>query len=689
MTFDGERQGIVYPSTVHPYPDPAGNTAGSGVGDNSIRGIRTFDQYANAEFDEGAIGAYKAKSLTDRSIFDFYNNLLEGPNKREWNNFEAVSAALAQTFMDSTLGIKLEYDWQKADWGYANFLSGDAAIITVDTNHTLLDGSPNPHVGRPLTISGGGSAGFGLQERSRETMRATGFYEFDFADVVSEESGLASMLGRHVFTGLYAEQDVLSNVRRGSRFFLSENYPAVRKNPDGTPTAYGQASRDAIFYNYFGPSMAGLSSPAGLEIAGIKDVVTPGDTNIRVWNNVLNAWEDVPLVLVNNDNLGYYHKQYRVGEENANETDSTALVWQAYLFDGNLVPMFGYRKDTDVARSAGPPQSIFGVAQTNDPEWRLPRTATDLNDDQRTWNKVSGTSRTWSVVAHMPQAWRDRLPGKFGLSVFYNESENFQPDASRRDVRGNPVSAPSGETEDYGVAVSLFDDRLTLRWNHYKTIVNDANVAATLGGGRYLIGAVEAWGQQAAVKFRESIEPGGPMNWPAEPPNKIPYGITSDGYQLTWRPPGPSEPFEVRDEADQIIGYTYPQEVIDETFAREKASIDAWFATQVPSDFASYWSMTDYASGGSSWAEPSSLVVTGDTISKGDEFELFANPVPGLDIAMAASKTSAQRTNLASTYVEWIEQRWAEFQGPAGDMRLWGPDDDGTLAGDTHTGETA
>jgi hypothetical protein len=53
-----------------------------------------------------------------------------------------------------------------------------------------------------------------------------------------------------------------------------------------------------------------------------------------------------------------------------------------------------------------------------------------------------------------------------------------------------------------------------------------------------------------------------------------------------------------------------------------------------------------------------------------------------------ASKTSATRTNLAEPYVGWITKRWAEFQGPAGDMRLWSTEDDGAV-NPGHTGETA
>lgn len=676
--FEGGSQGISYAAQVHQWPNPNGGTDGSGVGNNTLRGIRTYDGYGNAEFPEGAIGAYKAKSLTDRTIFDFYNHLLEGPNKHEFNDFDAYNIALSQTFLNNRVGFELTYDRQDALWGYRNFLSGDGSVITVDTMSVLADGSANPNVGRPMTISGGGSAGFFWQNRIRASKRVTGFGELNFGDFMNRESTLAKILGRHVFTGLWSEQNNRSESRNGPRFFLSEAYPAVKRGNGTDPDSLGQASRDNIFYNYLGGSLLNASSASGINLIGIKDMVSPqGSSLIRVWNNEVNEWQNVPLIVSNNDLQSDTAKQYKDGLRTRDVVESKAFVWQGYLFEGNLVPMVGWRKDTDVFRSAGTPVVTRGVADVNDPNWRLPSDENDLNNGQRKWNRVTGNSKTWSIVGHLPRFLTERLPGQLGFSVFYNESENFQPDAGRRDIFGEPVGSPSGETTDYGFAISAFDEKIRFKVNRYKTTVYNANVAGEIGG-QYLIGAVEAWGQQAAYHFRNSAAPGGPLNWPA---NTL-YGISSDGNQVTWRPSGPLQ-------GDAETGFTYSQAVIDETWARESASIEAWYATQVPQNFQDAWALNNYdGPAGQTNFGFSGLTVTGDTVSQGTEFELVATPVRGLDISINASKTSARRTNLAKTYVDWITKRWTDFQGPAGDMRLWGGDDDFS-ADSTHGGETA
>jgi hypothetical protein len=678
--FDGGSQGISYPAqVVGSYPIANGGTVGSGIGNNTLRGIRTYDAYANATFPAGAIGAYKAKSLTDSSIFDFYNNLLEGPNKREFNDFKAVNLTLSQTFFNDKLGFELAYDRQDAKWGYANFLSGDGAVITVDMMAVLANGTPNPNVGRPMTISGGGSAGLFWQDRTREAKRVTGFGELNFAEFMDRESKLTKILGRHVFTALYTTQQNDSERRNGPRFFLDESYAAV-KGGLGTPDSLGQASRDDIFYNYFGGSLLGATSARGIGLTGVKNNVAPQNSTINVWNNQTNQWQNIPLIIRNNDLQSDDAKAYTNGVRSRSTVDSSALVWQGYLFGGNLVPMVGWRQDEEVFQDAGLPTSIRGVAQVNDPNWRLPGGANDIatltNPTQRFYNTSKDSIRSWGVVGHAPRSVMQRLPGGLGFSAFFNESQNFKPDAGRRDIFGSPVASPTGETKDYGIAVSALNDKITLRVTRYESTNSNANVAGEIGG-QYLIGAVEGWGQQAAEKFRTSIAPTGATNWPAD----TVFGISSSGQKVTWKPAGPTQ---------GVSGaYTYSQAVLDATYAREKASIDAWYATQVPANFQNMWGLTNYATGGGSINfAPSGLTVTGDTASKGTEFELLAKPIKGLDISLNASKTSARRMNLAKSYTDWILKRQKEFEGPAGDMRLWGADDDFS-ADSAHGGETA
>jgi outer membrane receptor protein involved in Fe transport len=662
-TFSGGAQGFSYPAKAQPWPDPAVAVPAGVVGrnDNPTKGINTYNNYAGrAGLPFAGINAYKARSLTDSSIFNFYDNLLEGPNKHEWNDFTAANASVAQTFLGNLFGYEFAYDTQDATWGYENFLSGDASVITVDVMSHLLDGSPNPNVGRPFTISGGGDTGGFWASSQRETLRLTTFAEIDFTKMLEDDSVIAKIFGRNVFTGLLSRQSQDFESRNYNRYYLADSF--APNKPQGS---VGQASRDNHLYVYLGESLAGASSASDAKLVGIKSVIEPSNSTINVYNNQTGRFEEISLDIHNNDNASNRDKTYRLARKYEDVTESAAFVWQGYWLGNTLIPMVGVRKDKNMFSDAGNPPGAGGLINPFAPSWKLPDESTD----------VEGISRTYSVVAHLPNFVREMLPGQMDISPFYNESENFQPDSSRRDILGDQVPNPQGETQEYGVTLTMLNDKVSLKWTHYETTVSNATLDQNGIGGQYLIGAVEAWGQRAAYKFKN--EPG---IWPAS----TIYGTASDGTPVTWRPAGPV----VQDAAGN---YAYTQDVIDATNARMQASLNAWFATQVPAGMQDAWALTNYGSASYDAATnfgASGLVVTGSTISEGDEFEVYANLKPGWDLSFNAAKTTAQRTNLAKPYVDWITKRWTEFQGPAGDMRLWGGDDDWQDA-PGHTGESA
>lgn len=668
--FNGGQPTLAYPVSIKQWPGTA-PIPGSII-DNGIRGIRPYDAYAGAAgLPFQAVGPYKAKSLTDPTIYNFFTNLLEGPNKHEFNDFDAVNVTFSQTFFNDKLGFELAYDRQNSRSGYQNFISTEATMLTVDIMKTLPTGDANPNVGRPMFIGGGGGSGGGWDERTRDVRRATAFAEFNFADYFGKDSAVTRIFGRNTLTGLLTRQKNDDFNTYYSRYNLGDSFL-----PYAAGGSIGQSTRDSMFALYLGAPLTG-GTASGAHIGGLKNTVeVPSTFPITLYNNVTNAWQSVPMEITNNDVVSDRAKSYRGARKNLDIVDTSAIVWQGHWLDDILVPMVGVRKDSQKFRDAGNVPTVAanaygkgGLVNPFDPSWDLP--------DVATVTKL--TSRTYSVVAHLPKSLRDKMPGRLDVSLLYNQSENFKPDSGRRDVLGDPVPNPKGETKEYGVTISALDDKISFKVAHYKTVVTDA----TLNGGaginnNYLIGAVEAWGQAAAVKFRDSLAAGAPLNWPATDV----YGMSSDGHQVTWRPDGPLK-------GSASVGYAYSQTELDATYAKEKASVDAWFGTQVPESFQNAWALTDYATGGGSTNYGASgLVVTGTTISEGYEFELVANPIRGLNVMFNASKTSARRTNLAEPYIGWITKRWAEFQGPAGDMRLWSGEDDYTV-GDGQNGETA
>jgi len=678
---DASEQSRMIGADVKNVPATTDSSANNTI-NGSWRGIVLYNSYAqNVRTPGYAIQPFKAKSLTDASIFDFYNNLIEGDNKKNFNRFKAYNLNLSQTFLDNKIGFELAYDNQWSQWGWRNFISGDAAAITVDIMNTYVDGTPNPNVGRAYIVGGGGSAGQGMQENRRESLRGTATAELNFGDVLDRKDTLTEILGRHVFTYSGAKQQLDARQLSTVNWYTTGFAPT-----DGNSVS--QASRDDTTITYLSGDLRSVGSPAGLHLGRINAIQAPTGGTIQQWNTTKRAIDNYTVGIKNTGDISVddLSRDYTQARKFRDIINSDTFVWQGYFFGGNIVPMIGWRRDIAENFDAGNPAKDRGVVTNlNDPEWRLPtgqlENATGANGE-RIYNIVSGQTHTWSIVAHVPQGWLRHVPGGWGARVFYNESQNFQPDASRLDLEGGHIPSPTGETKDYGVAISALNDKIMLKVNRYETRVNNATLNGGGIGNIYLIGAGEAWGQQAAINYRNAIN----ANTVGTGQAGTVYGTiqsgTYAGKVVHWEPHA-SEHVNPNDFSvvDPASGSVYTQAGLIRVYQEELAAVDDWFKHQVSEGFQRAWGMSDYGKAatvtsptvdpGSSWSQ-NTVAVTGDTLSKGTEYELIASPLPGLDISFNASKTDARRLNIGKAYSDYLDQRIKDYAGPMGDMRIWG-----------------
>ncbi len=78
----------------------------------------------------------------DSSIFDFYNQLLDGDTKQEWQNFRTYNLSLAQTFFHDHLGFEGTYNNEWYQNGNLRLLNGDGQSVGIDMNSVYPDGTP-------------------------------------------------------------------------------------------------------------------------------------------------------------------------------------------------------------------------------------------------------------------------------------------------------------------------------------------------------------------------------------------------------------------------------------------------------------------------------------------------------------------------------------------------------------------
>lgn len=605
---------------------------------------------------------YRDQSLQDPSIFDFYNNLIDGPNKREWSNHEAFNSSLIQTFFNDRLGFSAVADVQRYDRGQVNLLSNFGQAITLDMNNTLPNGEKNPNFGRAATISDQFSNN--SYHSNRESLRATIFGELRGSDFFVADSLASRIIGKHRFTGLLSNEKYETESRSWTRYAADATY--------GLDVISSKLLRDRTVntLNYLSGDLSKRSSLSGAGIGRIEAVQIPQGGNLQTFSttwiatgvNPTDPWTNqYGAVVTQAANPANYRGWYNAngtpvtrgvnvisdeaGDRNALTTSASltksitgtyAANWQGFMFDGVFVPSVGIRVDRQKSyalNSGAAPRNADGsdTIDLDSPLYRLPDVADRV---------VKGKTKSWSLVLHTPKSISRKIWGNTGVSLFYNRSANFQPAAGRIDIEGNGLASPEGKTKDYGILISTLDDRLSLRITKYRTTVSNDRLDSF--GGAYMTWGAEAWAYGFGKANQLRVAAGG---WADFTKGYDPLGIVAD--------------------TTPTAGWTPAQ--VTAAQAAGDAIVDAYMATRPSDAWYKLWGINTAAADRGEFiagSEPSGFTVTGDTMSKGTEFELTAQVTPNWNIAVNAAKTEAQRTGMAASMVNWVEKRWAVYNTP-------------------------
>ncbi|MDQ8183345.1 TonB-dependent receptor plug domain-containing protein [Pelagicoccus sp. SDUM812005] len=630
------------------------------------------DAAAKVGLPYSSIGGYKSKTLSDPTIFDFYNNMLDGDNKREWQEWEAYNITYSHTWMDDALGLEVGFDNQDYTDGQVNIMDNWGQSISVDIVSHYPDGGINPNAGR--AIAGGETQNNHNDSTDRDSFRVTGFYEYDFRDSGNESLGF---LGRHLFTGLYSKQEINK---------LDTTW--VRSVADGIGTgSIDGAARYLSNVVYLSGDLSGRSSASGAYIPPIQHRLVPHDTQLTIETS---AGVNTPFSIISYDN-GDLAELYKRATKSRDDIESSALIWQSWLFNDTLVPMFAVRKDSSDALNAGsaPAGSRAGSVLPYANNWDLPTSASDAANSTNgaTFNSVSETTSTMSLVWHAPQSVSDALGGT-KLSLSYANSENFSPDASRRGIDGVAVPNQIGDTEEFGLTIASADSRLHLKINRYETNVKNATLSDSSFGNSYMIGFGEGlvrWGglqtQKGVHGFTENyalMDPTAPFDATTNP-------LINPEIEVLRYEPNPGE-FDGTSWAQDRAGLSPEAQAaaVQAAYNRQEAALAAVFdpANRPSKAIEEFWGQNwDALTGDDTWGgpdqanawagEPASFAVTSDFVSKGTEIELFYQPTDNWNIMFNAAKINAQRFNIASSYANYVKERWELYKGPYGDLKLY------------------
>jgi outer membrane receptor protein involved in Fe transport len=675
-----------------------GDIGGFSVAPGYMVGIASTSAWAvNSNQPYSAGGVYKDNVITDPSIFDFYNNLIDGDTKREWQKFHSATLNLTQTFFNDQAGFSLDYNKEHYQTGQVAMLGGNVHLY-VDPMRVYDDGTPgvgataepfsdgtkNPNVGTPFVSSTGGNNNSYTSDR--EAKRATAFVTHDFAK--DHKNWLGRILGSQTLTGLLAkdEQETDSRVWNRYGYFDQNVYDITQQN--AASNTFNQLTPTQIVY--LGNSLLGKSA-TGANIPGVAGNPTIGNGTIRYFNDHWNSNVDPAAVWLNNAYLPgtprYFSTQSEnpanyVGWVNAplnvtdseqgnrdklttfagltkSATSSKALVWQGKLFDNALVGTYGWRNDVSKSWAANRNVSTNSTSQDykqiNFSTYKLPDAYA---------GRVEVQSRSYSIVAHLMDApllkeWTKNLP--FEISLSYNKSTNFKPDSSRVDVQGDAIASPSGKTIDKGIIIATRDGKYSLKVNRYVTSIKNAT-STNSGAFGYGLGSfmgynaiwTNVWDYHIGNGFWDNQTPGYFESGPAPR-----YLFHTAGTEIV-------TPETQADQLSSVAGMRAFEKEVD------AALPNFWKA----------WGFQNlaYVQSGKPIPNavngevlvPAGFTITEDSVSKGWEIELNAQPTRNWRLTLNASKSEAVRSNIGGEALNKLMNIIIkDMQGPAGQLHYW------------------
>ncbi|MBL9208784.1 MAG: TonB-dependent receptor, partial [Opitutaceae bacterium] len=445
-----------------------------GIGD-ALVGQRYSDQFfgltnlatyaTNARLPNAQYGQFRQSSLLDSSVFNYYDQLIDGPNKSEFEKWDTYSIELSQTAWGDRVGVQLNYDRQKYKRGGQALLGNPT--LTIDVLRNFQDLTANPNFGRPYVVGGPGSGN--SYQSDREYTRASIFGEIRSADFFKRDSFLTKLLGKHRLNGVVSDEDYETENRSWRMYAHSREWAGYWNRNDGSNSDF--RDRAPVGVIYLGSSLANAASASGAYIPNISSAMGLANGSVyhfaSTWTNpagvAFNNPYSVPTNLTSmldaatattqvsnpanyigwntnfQDNLLRYNDGADLSlltnaQKSLRVTKSYAGTWQGFLWDGAVVPTLGWRYDKVKGKGVGatPVTSNRQILNIQPDVYRLP----DAFPANQTFEDHSTAG---GVVAHLNKLLgsRDRLP--LNVSVSYNKSNNFQVTDTRRDFFGNPI----------------------------------------------------------------------------------------------------------------------------------------------------------------------------------------------------------------------------------------------------------
>ncbi|MEM9159511.1 MAG: TonB-dependent receptor plug domain-containing protein [Verrucomicrobiota bacterium] len=499
-------------SVVHPLrPDHV----------NSYRDYRMRDTAGLRHLYGDSATGVEEQGLNDRTLFDWVNNLIGGNTADQNTDFQTFSGSIDRLFLpEKNLGIEIAYDYQSYKSDAFSPFQDRFAGISIDSNpHLPLTAEgvlqPNPNYLRPYIFTRYNRRD--IRDNTRTTARATAFYDLNLEQRF--DSKWLSWLGKHTFTGLVNSQTIEQDFQRLELHHTDPFFSRFANQPLGT--GFNTLVNQRI---YVGPAVSSdVASFSDIQINSIQGIdlwdtetfvdytmwnggIQPGTENTRANGNTAAGAEEIlriggPDGFGNLQNFSEPATAYVINASKAEDIiDTQAINLQSRLFGGNLVGTLGLRSDE------------IEVRKSNEIDFARDELTNEILFDSLDVGTLESSTadidtKTWGVVGYLPRQWVE-LPFKSDISFHYGESENFRPEAGRVNHMNEVLEDPGGDTEEFGLTITMFDRKLSARLNWFETNLTNRSRGYSTGQfinlwtqrpDAYMIGAVAGIGDPDPV----------------------------------------------------------------------------------------------------------------------------------------------------------------------------------------------
>lgn len=398
---------------------------------------------------------YVNEHITDDTLYDFRNLLIDGPNKNERENFNVFNFSLEQLFADGNAGLAYHFNKEDYKSQFSSVIADGSRYqaIAVDVNETFPNGDPNPNLGRLFISAGGGGGGRTVTlDQVRDAHRVTGFVKYDATENV--DGLLGQLLGDHTLTGLY--EDASNNTININAITHAWG---IDFQQNGSPPNPNNATQVGTLV-YVSDDIRGQSSSAGSNASNLRTKLEFQDQYTTAYRRD-GGHETATFSTRQNLPVG--------ASLNKNAIESTAFILHSGFLDDHLVATFGYREDeVDVWSFNDPPRVSSNNGTGNANVRDLSPAGFSLPSSPTFGSKTDATNV--GLVAHLPDAWMDNINSGMGLSLHWADSENAQIGQERTNLLGEKLGPVSGTTEEQGFTLSFAENRFSVRVNWYDTI---------------------------------------------------------------------------------------------------------------------------------------------------------------------------------------------------------------------------